>query len=122
MLRAPAIEQEMARPLIEMFDWSGELKITAALAKRLRSPSVRIPYFRTILGRLVAAIVFAVSLLGAATAQAELSLLNVSYDPTRKFYRVFNALFAADWKSRMGETVTIRTSQWWFGVASAGRD
>ncbi len=71
---------------------------------------MRVSCFRAILGHLVAAIVFAVSLLGAAAAQAELSLLNVSYDPTREFYREFNALFAADWKSRMGETVTIRTS------------
>lgn len=66
--------------------------------------------FRASFRRLVAAIVFAASLSGGTAAQAELSLLNVSYDPTREFYKEFNALFAADWKSRTGETVTLRTS------------
>ena len=37
-------------------------------------------------------------------------LLNVSYDPTREFYAEFNRAFAANWKKRTGQTVTIRTS------------
>ena len=37
-------------------------------------------------------------------------LLNVSYDPTREFYAEFNKAFAADWKAKTGETVTIRAS------------
>lgn len=40
----------------------------------------------------------------------ERSLLNVSYDPTREFYREFNAAFAADWRQRKGEEVSIRMS------------
>ncbi|MCA3556578.1 sulfate ABC transporter substrate-binding protein [Aestuariivirga sp.] len=48
--------------------------------------------------------------LGAAQALADRALLNVSYDPTREFYKEFNAAFAADWKARTGETITIEQS------------
>lgn len=47
---------------------------------------------------------------GAGFAMADTTLLNVSYDPTREFYREFNAAFAAKWKEETGETVTIQTS------------
>ena len=38
------------------------------------------------------------------------TLLNVSYDPTRELYQAYNAWFAADWKARTGQTVEIRQS------------
>lgn len=37
-------------------------------------------------------------------------ILNVSYDPTREFYKEFNAAFARDWQAKGGGTVTIRQS------------
>jgi sulfate transport system substrate-binding protein len=37
-------------------------------------------------------------------------LLNVSYDPTREFYKDFNAAFAKDWKTKTGQDVTISQS------------
>jgi sulfate transport system substrate-binding protein len=43
-------------------------------------------------------------------AQADTTILNVSYDPTREFYKEFNAAFAEKWKADAGETVTIQTS------------
>jgi sulfate/thiosulfate transport system substrate-binding protein len=43
-------------------------------------------------------------------ASAQTILLNVSYDPTREFYKEFNAAFAAQWKKDTGETVKIQTS------------
>ncbi|WP_331375223.1 sulfate ABC transporter substrate-binding protein [Sinorhizobium chiapasense] len=46
----------------------------------------------------------------AALAQADTTLLNVSYDPTRELYKDFNAAFAEKWKADTGETVTIQTS------------
>ena len=46
---------------------------------------------------------------GIASGKAP-ALLNVSYDPTREFYAEFNKAFAADWKAKTGETVTIRAS------------
>jgi sulfate transport system substrate-binding protein len=39
-----------------------------------------------------------------------LELLNVSYDPTREFYREFNADFTRMWKEQRGESVTIKQS------------
>jgi sulfate transport system substrate-binding protein len=44
-----------------------------------------------------------------AHAQA-VTLLNVSYDPTRELYRDFNAAFARVWKLRTGQDVTINAS------------
>jgi len=57
--------------------------------------------------RRIAALVLAAAMFaaGAATAQAEVTLLNVSYDPTRELYKAIDAAFAADWKAKTGETV-----------------
>ncbi|KQV60687.1 hypothetical protein ASC95_04415 [Pelomonas sp. Root1217] len=53
----------------------------------------------------------ALSLAVAATgALAQTSLLNVSYDPTRELYQDFNKAFAAQWKAKTGETVSIKAS------------
>lgn len=46
----------------------------------------------------------------AAPAHAEVTLTNVSYDPTRELYKEYNAAFAAHWKAETGEDVTIQTS------------
>jgi sulfate transport system substrate-binding protein len=48
--------------------------------------------------------------LAFASALAETSLLNVSYDPTRELYQDFNKAFAAQWKARTGETLSIKAS------------
>lgn len=39
-----------------------------------------------------------------------ISLLNVSYDPTRELYEQYNKIFAAYWKQKTGQVVTIRQS------------
>jgi len=46
----------------------------------------------------------------AALAQSKVTLLNVSYDPTRELYQDFNAAFARQWKAKTGEEVTVRQS------------
>ena len=46
----------------------------------------------------------------APSAGAPVELLNVSYDPTRELYQMFNAAFAADYKAKTGADVTIRQS------------
>jgi len=51
-----------------------------------------------------------IGLLSAGQALADVTLLNVSYDPTRELYEDFNKAFAADWKAKTGETVTIKQS------------
>lgn len=43
-------------------------------------------------------------------ASADTTLLNVSYDVTREFYKDFNASFTKYWKAKTGETVTINQS------------
>ena len=54
-----------------------------------------------------------VALLGTgllAQAQPAVSLLNVSYDPTRELYTEFNAAFAKHWKAKTGQDVNIKQS------------
>jgi sulfate transport system substrate-binding protein len=41
---------------------------------------------------------------------AKVSLLNVSYDPTRELYQDINPAFAKLWKAKTGDTVTIKQS------------
>ncbi len=48
--------------------------------------------------------------LSAVAAHADVSLLNVSYDPTRELYQEYNAAFAKYWKAKTGETVSIKAS------------
>ena len=45
-----------------------------------------------------------------ATFAADVTLLNVSYDPTRELYTDFNKSFAAYWKGKTGDTVTVKRS------------
>jgi sulfate transport system substrate-binding protein len=45
-----------------------------------------------------------------ASAQQAVTLLNVSYDPTRELYTEFNAAFAKHWKAKTGQDVTIKQS------------
>jgi sulfate/thiosulfate transport system substrate-binding protein len=61
--------------------------------------------------------ILALTLLLAGTAAAPLvgqtkpvTLLNVSYDPTRELYEDFNQQFAAYWKGKTGQDVKVRQS------------
>ncbi len=57
-----------------------------------------------------AGIAFAASAL-VTPALADKTLLNVSYDPTREFYKEFNEAFSADWAAKHGgEVVTVQQS------------
>jgi sulfate/thiosulfate transport system substrate-binding protein len=61
------------------------------------------------------AVLIAAGLLALGTsvsirAQGAVTILNVSYDPTRELYREFNAAFEKFWKNKTGQTVTIRAS------------
>jgi sulfate transport system substrate-binding protein len=48
--------------------------------------------------------------LAATAARADTTLLNVSYDVTREFYKDYNAAFAKYWKQTTGESLTINQS------------
>src|SRR5690606_27008301 len=43
-------------------------------------------------------------------APKAVTLLNVSYDPTRELYEDYNKAFVQYWKQKTGQTVTIRQS------------
>ena len=50
------------------------------------------------------------SLFVVSAQAADVSLLNVSYDPTRELYQDYNAAFAKYWKAKTGDTVTVKAS------------
>jgi sulfate/thiosulfate transport system substrate-binding protein len=56
--------------------------------------------------------VVAIAALGlfGLSARADVTLLNVSYDPTRELYKAIDDAFAADWKAKTGETVSVKAS------------
>jgi len=60
------------------------------------------------LASLLAALVL--SFASGATQAKDTELLNVSYDPTREFYAEVNSAFAAQWKAKTGQTLTINAS------------
>jgi len=65
----------------------------------------------SLLSRLPRLLAITALALGTAWAAAkDITLLNVSYDPTRELYKEFNAAFAAHWKQKTGDNVAIRQS------------
>ena len=56
------------------------------------------------------AVAASVTLSARAVRATEITLLNVSYDPTRELYEAVNAQFAKDWKAKTGDTITINQS------------
>lgn len=60
--------------------------------------------------RVVAGLGIGLSLSTSARGQSNVTLLNVSYDPTRELYEAVNAKFAAHWKAKTGQSVTIKQS------------
>jgi sulfate transport system substrate-binding protein len=55
-------------------------------------------------------VITAVLLAAGSLQAAEVTLLNVSYDPTRELYAEFNAAFAREWQKKSGDTVTVQQS------------
>jgi sulfate/thiosulfate-binding protein len=60
-------------------------------------------------GLLLAGLLLLFSIPGGAQG-GEVTLLNVSYDPTRELYQDFNQAFAKYWKAKTGQTVNIEQS------------
>jgi sulfate/thiosulfate-binding protein len=52
----------------------------------------------------------ALSVLASVAQAKDITLLNVSYDPTREFYADVNKAFAAQWKAKTGDTVAVKQS------------
>ncbi len=57
----------------------------------------------------IALAVIGLILCGAAEAK-DITLLNVSYDPTRELYAAVNSAFAGQWQKQTGEKLTIKQS------------
>jgi sulfate/thiosulfate-binding protein len=64
---------------------------------------------RFALGALAATALITLAAPFAAQAK-DITLLNVSYDPTRELYQDFNKAFAAHWKAKTGDNVTVKQS------------
>jgi len=58
----------------------------------------------------LAALTLLASLAPSAALAADVTLLNVSYDPTRELYQDIDAAFARSWKAKTGDTVTVKQS------------
>ena len=52
----------------------------------------------------------ALALASFSAVAKDIELLNVSYDPTREFYREVNTAFAAQWQRDHGDAVRVQTS------------
>jgi sulfate/thiosulfate-binding protein len=76
------------------------VKNTTGLAGRARERIARV-----VLGLTVAS-----ALAMSAQARADVTLLNVSYDPTRELYQDINVAFGKTWKAQTGETLTVKQS------------
>ena len=69
----------------------------------LRRDFIKIPVAALLAGALTLAA-------APSMAQQPLTLLNVSYDPTRELYVEFNQAFARHWKAKTGQDVSIKQS------------
>jgi sulfate transport system substrate-binding protein len=65
---------------------------------------------KSIKGLAPALLAAAWTLAPVAAPAAPVTLLNVSYDPTRELYEAYNKAFAAYWKAQTGDVVTVRQS------------
>jgi sulfate/thiosulfate transport system substrate-binding protein len=65
------------------------------------------------LKRGIAVLLSGLALLAVSPAQSpakEITLLNVSYDPTRELYQEVNTAFARQWQEKTGDSLTIKQS------------
>ncbi|HQO16931.1 MAG TPA: hypothetical protein PLG02_08210, partial [Methylotenera sp.] len=60
--------------------------------------------------RLFSLLVYSSALLFSGYVAAETSLLNVSYDVSREYYKDLNPAFIQYWKEKTGESITINQS------------
>ena len=68
------------------------------------------PFQHRIRAGALAMVVAGLMALGAASPLQAQSLLNVSYDPTREFYRDYNAVFTEWWQAQGHDVPTLETS------------
>ncbi|MGA7827760.1 MAG: sulfate ABC transporter substrate-binding protein [Geobacteraceae bacterium] len=64
----------------------------------------------SVIGKILAVLVLALVVAQPTVTQAEVTILNASYDPTREFFKQYDAAFARYWLGKTGETVVVRQS------------
>jgi hypothetical protein len=98
------------RVLIKLAELSNSIQGSSLMSEFTKSPSRR----GVLTGASAGAATLAASAMmgGPASAQGvkPLTLLNVSYDPTRELYKDINAAYAKYWKDKVGQTLTINQS------------
>ncbi|MBX3362748.1 MAG: sulfate ABC transporter substrate-binding protein, partial [Phycisphaeraceae bacterium] len=65
---------------------------------------------RSFISRLALSLGLGAAIVGGAAAQQKITLLNVSYDPTRELYTEINAEFGKEWKAKTGQTIEFQQS------------
>ena len=65
-------------------------------------------HFSTLSRRILITLALALTAIGAQAK--DISLLNVSYDPTRELYQDYSAAFSKYWKAKTGNKVSIKVS------------
>lgn len=94
--------------------------IKAEIRKSFRLVVKKLQWFALAVGSVLAVTSVVVAMFSQfAIATDSITLLNVSYDPTREFYADFNKAFAAYWKDKTGQIVGIQQSHG--GSASQAR-
>jgi sulfate/thiosulfate-binding protein len=68
--------------------------------------------------RIFAVLLAAAVSFGGTASAANITLLNVSYDPTRELYKTINAAFIAEWKAKHGDDIVINQSHGGSGAQS----
>ena len=65
---------------------------------------------RTFIRSILALSFILTTALGALAGTQAVTLLNVSYDPTRELYQDYNQAFATYWKAKTGQDVVVNQS------------
>jgi sulfate/thiosulfate-binding protein len=74
----------------------------------------------TLLKNITLALALGATVFASTAAAADLTLLNVSYDPTRELYQDVNLSFAKYWKAKTGDNVKIKQSHGGSGKQARG--
>src|SRR5271169_5068594 len=77
------------------------MKLRIAATKRIQNLGIAV---------LTLGLILVLGVFAHARPPASVTLLNVSYDPTRELYQDYNAAFAKYWKAKTGQDVTIQQS------------
>src|SRR3954470_2116958 len=89
---------------------SGRLSFAASRPPCTGAPSLPEKDLPFMLRHFIRPALAAAALLLSFGSQADVTLLNVSYDPTRELYADFNKRFADYWQKQGGEKVVVKQS------------